>query len=139
MAGDNLGGTGASPGSSDVDAEPASDEKTWAMLCHLSGFLGYFVVIPFASIIGPLVVWLLKKDSSAFVDAHGKDAINFQITISIIYAFTWFLFFTIVFTLVALLFFPVLGLWMIVLVIVGAIKALNGEYFRYPLTIRFIK
>jgi uncharacterized Tic20 family protein len=139
MAGDDRGGTEASPGRTDGGVDPASDERTWAMLCHLSGFLGYFVVIPFASIIGPLVVWLLKKDSSAFVDAHGKEAINFQITISIIYALTWFLFFTIIFTLVAILLFPVLGLWMIVLVIVGAIKALNGEHFRYPLTIRFIK
>ena len=82
MAGDNFGGTGSSPGRSYADAEPASDERTWAMFCHLSGFLGYFVVVPFASIIGPLVVWLLKKDASAFVDAHGKEAINFQITMS---------------------------------------------------------
>jgi uncharacterized protein len=123
----------------DAGGEPASDEKTWAMLCHLSSFLGYFVVIPFASIIGPLVVWLLKKDSSAFVDVHGKEAINFQIMMSIVYTITWILFLSIIFTLIAIPLFSILGIWILVLVIVAAIKALNGEHFHYPLTIRFIR
>ena len=139
MAGDDFGRTAASPDRPYMQPEVTSDGKTWAALCHLSGFLGYFVVVPFASIIGPLVVWLIKKDSSTFVDEHGKEAINFQITMSIVYAITWFLFFTIIFTLVAMALFPVLGLWIVVLVIVAAIKASNGEHFRYPLTIRFIK
>jgi hypothetical protein len=126
MAGDEFAGAGA---------EPASDEKTWAMLCHLSGFLGYFGIIPFASVIGPLVVWLLKKDSSAFVDEHGKESLNFQITMSIAYALTLML------CLVIIGFFilPILGIWLVVLMIVAAIKASNGEHFRYPLTLRFVR
>jgi uncharacterized Tic20 family protein len=123
----------------DVDAELSSEEKNWAMLCHLSGFLGYLVVVPFASIIGPLVVWLLKKDSSAFVDEHGKESINFQITMSIVYAINWVLLFSIVFAIIAIPLFGLLGVWLIVLVIVGAIKAVNGEHFRYPLTIRLVR
>ena len=99
------------------------------MLCHLSGFLGYFVVIPFASIIGPLVVWLLKKDSSAFVDEHGKESINFQITMSIVYAITWILLFSIIFTLIAIPLFAILGVWIVVLVIVAAIKASQRRAF----------
>jgi uncharacterized Tic20 family protein len=118
-----------------VEAELTSEEKTWAMLCHLSGFAGYFGIIPFASIIGPLVVWLLKKDASEFVDEHGKEALNFQITMSIAYAITLMMFLIII----GVFLLPLLGLWIIVLVIVAAIKASNGERFRYPLTIRFVK
>ena len=117
------------------DAGIAKEERNWAMLCHLSGFLGYLTVVPFASIIGPLVVWLLKKDTSGFVDEHGKESINFQITMSIAYAITLML------CLVIIGFFilPVLGVWLVVLMIVAAIKAASGEHFRYPLTIRFVK
>jgi uncharacterized Tic20 family protein len=139
MTGDDFGAAAAGPDRSFVEAEPTSEEKTWAMLSHLSGFLGYLVVIPFASIIGPLVVWLLKKDSSEFVDEHGKESINFQITMSVFYAITWVLFFSIIFTLIAIPLFGLLGVWMVVLVIVAAIKAINGENFRYPLTLRLLR
>jgi uncharacterized Tic20 family protein len=139
MTGDNYGRTTTGPDDSYIETEPTSDEKTWAMLAHLSGFLGYLVVIPFASIIGPLVVWLLKKDASTFVDEHGKESINFQITMSIFYAITWVLLFSIIFTLIAIPLFGLLGVWIVVLVIVAAIKAVNGEDFRYPLTIRLLR
>jgi uncharacterized Tic20 family protein len=131
MAGDDYG---SSTGPR-IDVEPTNEERTWAMLCHLSGFLGYLVVVPFASIIGPLVIWLLKKDASAFVDEHGKEAVNFQITMSIAYAIVFML----CFVLIGFFLLPFLGLWLVVLMIVAAIKASNGERFRYPLTIRFVK
>jgi uncharacterized Tic20 family protein len=57
---------------------PSPDERTWAMLCHISGFAGYLGVVPFASVIGPVIVWLLKKDMSPFVDEHGKESITFK-------------------------------------------------------------
>jgi uncharacterized Tic20 family protein len=139
MADDDLAETQAAANRPQIAAAPTSDEKTWAMLCHLSGFLGYLPVVPFASIIGPLVVWLLKKNASAFVDEHGKESINFQITMSIVYALTWVLFFSIIFTLIAIPLFGLLGVWIVVLVILAAIKGINGEHFRYPLTIRFVK
>jgi uncharacterized protein len=139
MTEDDYGAAATGPDDSYVESEPTSEEKTWAMLAHLSGFLGYLVVIPFASLIGPLIVWLLKKDSSAFVDEHGKESINFQITMSIFYAIVWVLLFSIIFTLVAIPLFGLLGVWIVVLVIVAAIKALNGERFLYPLTIRLLR
>jgi hypothetical protein len=111
------------------------EERNWAMLCHLSGFAGYLCVIPFASIIGPLVVWLLKKDTSAFVDEHGKESVNFQITMSIAYAIALILCLLVI----GIFILPLLGLWLVVMVIVAAIKASSGEHFRYPLTIRFVK
>jgi uncharacterized Tic20 family protein len=111
------------------------DERNWAMLCHLSAFAGYLVVIPFAAIIGPLVVWLLKRHVSSFVDENGKESVNFQITVSIAYLvivlfITW---------LVAIVMLSILGIWNIVFVILASIKASNGEQFRYPLTLRLVK
>ena len=58
-----------------MDTSVSSDEKTMAMFCHLAAFAG--VVIPFGNIIGPLVVWLIKKDSSPYIDYHGREALNF--------------------------------------------------------------
>jgi len=133
MAGNEFGGT-ASPSEPHVHAELTNDERMWAMLCHLSGFAGYFGVVPFASIIGPLIIWLLKRDASQFVDFHGKEALNFQITMSIAYAIT----IALCFVLIGFFILPFLGIWLIVLVVIAAIKASNGEYFRYPLTMRLV-
>lgn len=119
-----------------TDKPPAggsNDERMWGMLCHLSGFAGYLV--PFGNILGPLVVWLIKKDQYAFVDDQGKEALNFQISITI-----W--------TIVALILcFVIIGiplllavlLFDVVMTIIAAMKANAGEYYRYPLTIRLIK
>lgn len=57
-------------------------ENTWAMLCHFAAFAGFFV--PFGNVLGPLVVWLIKKDSLPLVDRHGKAAVNFQLTVAIL-------------------------------------------------------
>ena len=134
MAGDDIGTTSGSTGPR-IDVQATNEDRTWGMLSHLSGFLGYLGIVPFASVIGPLVIWLLKKDQSAFVDEHGKEALNFQLTMSIAYAIALMLCFVII----GFFILPFLGVWLIVLVIIAAIKANNGERFRYPLTIRFVK
>jgi uncharacterized Tic20 family protein len=127
MATDNLSG-------SMPDGQPTSAERNWAMIAHLAGLASYLGIVPFASIIGPLIVWLMKRDTSAFVDEHGKESLNFQITMSIAFAISLML------CLVVIGFFilPFLGIWILVLVVVAAIKASNGEHFRYPLSIRFV-
>jgi len=112
-----------------------SDERTWAMLCHLSAFAGYVVPIPFANIVGPLVVWLIKKDQYPLVDDQGKESLNFQISMCI-----WSL-------LAALLILVVVGLFLligliifgIVVTIIAAVQANAGVCYRYPLTIRFLR
>ena len=115
-----------------MENSPSSDERTMAMVCHLAAFAG--VVIPFGNIIGPLVVWLLKKDSSPYIDYHGKEALNFQIAAT-------------VYTLVAILSMmvligfvlaPVVGIAVLVLTIIAAIKAKNGEQYRYPYIFRLL-
>jgi len=112
----------------------SKDERTWGMLAHLSSLSGY-VGIPFGNIIGPLVIWLIKKDQSWFVDDQGKESLNFQISI-IIYALI-----AGVLTLVLIGLVLLLVIWVggIVLTIMGTLKANEGIQYRYPFTIRLIK
>jgi uncharacterized protein len=107
--------------------------RTWEVLCHALGFAGF--VFPFGNILGPLIVWLMKKSESPSVDAHGKEALNFQISMSIwvlLCAITWLILIGIVLT-------PIAVATGVVLTVIGTVKASNGELYRYPLTIRFIK
>lgn len=104
----------------------------WAAFTHLAAFAGY--VFPFGNIIGPLILWIYKKDESALVDDQGKEAMNFQITI-VIYALVAGL---LIFLFVGFLLLPLVLLFNIVMIIIAAVKASGGEAFRYPLCIRFI-
>lgn len=115
--------------------ETNPDARLWGMLCHLAGLAG---LLPFGSIIGPLVVWLIKKETHPFVDEQGKESLNFQITM-LIYAVSAALFIPLCgigFVLVS-----AVGIVDIVFVIIGALKANEGEHYRhpYPLIFRFIK
>lgn len=109
-----------------------SQEKTWAMLCHLSALAGF--IFPLGNIIGPLVVWLIKKDESEFVDDQGKESLNFQISFTIYCIIAAFL----VFFIIGIFLLVALGVLFLVLVIIATVKANSGEKFRYPLSIRFI-
>jgi uncharacterized Tic20 family protein len=108
-------------------------ERQWALICHLSALCGYF--IPFGHLIAPIVIWSMKKDEMPMVDDHGKEVINFQISITI-----WIIIAGIfVILLIGIPFLIALGVLQLVFVIIGAIKADSGILYRYPLTIRFIK
>lgn len=91
-----------------------------------------FVGIP--SLIAPLVMWLIKKDESPFADYHGKEAVNFNISFLLYAAVSAVL----ILALVGLILLPAVLLTWFILVIVATVKASNGEYYRYPLTIRFL-
>lgn len=109
-------------------------ERLWATFCHLGG-LGAFIIPCIGNIIIPLIIWLIKKDESSLVDDQGKEAVNFQISMTI-YGFIAAI---IIFIGIGILL--VLGVVIvdIVFMIIAAIKANNGEKYRYPLAIRFIK
>ncbi len=109
------------------------EERNWGMFCHLAALAGF--IIPFGNVIGPLVLWLIKKDESQFVNDQGKESVNFQISFSI-YAVIAAVLIIVVIGIVLLI---ALGVGMLILVIVAAIKASNGEHYRYPMSIRFIK
>ncbi|RRB06415.1 DUF4870 domain-containing protein [Larkinella rosea] len=110
-----------------------SDERMWGLLAHLSSLAGF--IIPFGNIIGPVVVWQIQKDKSAFVDYHGKEAVNFQITMAIAYCVAFLL--IIIFIGIPILI--VLGVLNIIFAVLAGIKANNGEYYQYPFAIRLIK
>ena len=103
------------------------------MLCHLSALAGF--VIPFGNIIGPVLVWQIKKNEFPSVDEHGKESVNFQISVLIYCAIC----FVLTFVLIGIPLLVAVGLGSLVLIIIAGIKANNGEHYRYPLTIRFIK
>ena len=111
-----------------------SEERTWGMLCHLTAFVT-LIGIPFGNVIAPLVVWLIKRDTMPFVDDQGKESLNFNISVTL-YALV-----SGIAVLVIIGFFLLLAvvLFWLVMTIVAAIKSSNGEYYRYPLCIRFIK
>lgn len=109
------------------------DARNWAMAAHLSSLSGF--VIPFGNILGPLIVWLIKKDEMPFVNEHGKESLNFQISVTI------YILVSAVLTLCVVGFagvigFPIFGL---VMAIIAAISASAGKAYQYPLTIRLVK
>ncbi len=111
-----------------------ANARTWSSLCHASALLGVFLHFP-GHLIPPLVVWLLKRNDSPEIDAHGKEAVNFQISM-LIYNIVAAVFCLI---LIGFLFLAVLWVLNAVLVIVAAIQASDGKFYRYPMTIRFIQ
>ncbi|MDX9687758.1 DUF4870 domain-containing protein [Halopseudomonas formosensis] len=114
--------------------EPDSQARMWAMIAHLAGFLGYFLPV-IGSLIGPLIVWQLKKDTHPYVDEQGKEALNFQITV-LIAALVCVLLMLIA---VGFLLIWVVAVGAIVLMIIAAIKANEGAPYRYPFCLRLIK
>ena len=147
--------------------EENQDARTWATLCHLSALL-MLLGVPLGNVVGPLVVWLVKRNQYPFVDDQGKEALNFQLSVTLYWvlagaliffsvgsmAFFWPAFhhgiwdfwnplaipFAMPFAML-LGFALIFGLFIldVILAIVAGIKASNGEAFRYPLTIRAIK
>lgn len=107
--------------------------RTWAMATHLSTLCVY-VGVPFGNIIGPLVVWIIKKDEFPFVDDQGKEALNFQISLTIYAIVSAFL----CLILIGFVFLFALFIMDLVLTIMAAVAANRGEYYRYPLNMRFI-
>lgn len=110
-----------------------SEDRSWAMAVHLSAFAGH--VFPFAHIIAPLVIWLLRRDTSAFVDDQGKESVNAQITFTIYFAVAVALCFV-------LIGIPLLaGLYLanLILVIMASIAAHEGKVYRYPYILRLVK
>lgn len=107
------------------------NERMWGMFCHLAS-LAWF--LPIGNILGPLIIYLIKKDEYIFVEDQGKEVMNFQITITIYLIISGIL--TII--IIGALFLALVGIFSLVFTIIGALKANQGEFYRYPLCIRFI-
>ncbi|MEM8766308.1 MAG: DUF4870 domain-containing protein [Pseudomonadota bacterium] len=111
--------------------ESNREAQQWGMFAHLSALIGF--VIPFGNVIGPLVVWQMKKDDN-FIADQGKEALNFQITVTLA-VFACLLLSLIV---IGMLLLPVVGLAALVLTIIGGVKANGGERYRYPFALRLV-
>jgi len=112
----------------------ARPTSRWCVLCHASALLGLFFHF-LGHILGPLIVWLIKRGDSPEIDAHGKESLNFQISMLIYDAVAAIL-------CIFLIGIPILiALWVLntVLVIIASVKANEGKFYQYPFTIRLIK
>ena len=109
------------------------DERMWGMLCHLSALSG--CIIPFGNIIGPLIIYSMKKDEFTFVADQGKESLNFQFSVLIYLIISGIA----VLFIVGIFLLMVVGLAALILTVIASVKANDGEYYRYPLTIQFIK
>jgi uncharacterized Tic20 family protein len=112
---------------------PEKDERMWGMFCHLTAFSGF--IVPFGWILGPLIVWLIKKDEMPFVDDQGKESLNFQLTMLIAFIISFIL----IFVVIGFLLLGVLCIYEIIVLIIASIKANEGVCYRYPYAIKFIK
>lgn len=120
---------------------PESQARMWNMLCHLSA-LAACIGIPFGNILGPLIIWQLKKNEFPSVDIHGKAALNFQITVTIAVFCSGVAAFVLHFFCIGFLLFPVVGLLILaglVFAVIAGIKANNGEAYQYPWSLELIK
>jgi uncharacterized protein len=108
--------------------------RTWNVLCHATALAGFFV--PWAGhILGPLIVWLAKRNDSPEIDEHGRESLNFQISMLIYNVIAGVL----CLVLIGFVILAILHILNLVLVIVASIQASEGKFYRYPLTIRLIK
>ena len=105
---------------------PNSDERVLAILSHI------LAILPGVGILGPLVIYLVKKNDSPFVAANAKESLNFQLTIILLYII-------LLITLIGVLLFWVVGILNIILVIVATIKASENRIYRYPISMRLIR
>jgi len=122
---------------------PSAQQRQWAMFAHLSALLGLILTghwFGWGCFLGPLIIWLVKKDSMPFVDDQAKEALNFNITVAIVF---FALFVLTLFTLglgvvIALPIGAIVGIAWLVFTIIAAIKANEGVRYRYPYTLRLI-
>ena len=132
------------PASAVAQSGVTAEERQWAMFAHLSVLAGGLLtsaVGGWGFFIGPLVMWLMKKDTMPFVDDQAKEALNFGITISAIFLLMLLL---TVFTLgIGILItgpiMLIVGIAALVFVVIAAIKANEGVAYRYPFAVRLVK
>ncbi|MBM7584200.1 putative Tic20 family protein [Bacillus pakistanensis] len=106
---------------------PTKDERLLAAVIYIISFFTVFI--------GPIIIWLVKKDDSEFIDYHGKEYLNFLISYFVYGTVCWIL--TIV--LIGFVLLPVVGILVFIFTILGAIKAYEGEHYRIPTIFRLIK
>ena len=125
------------PQDTDPTTAPQADHdknaRNLAVLCHLFGLLG--LIIPPGNVIGPLLIWLFKKEDHPFIEEQGREALNFQITFTIAMMVSVFL----ALVYVGLFLLAILGIVDLILIIMASTAASRGENYRYPFSIKFLQ
>ncbi len=117
----------------DIVGIPDKEQRNWGALCHVSALIGY--VFPLGNILGPLVIWILKKDEMPFVDDQGKESINFQITVLLAFIVCAIL----TLAIIGFFLFALVAIYQIIAIVLASIKANEGVNYRYPYILRLIK
>ena len=125
---------------------PTKDERNWAMFAHLSGLIigiiGAFTTLPAWGFIGPLAIWLMKRDESPFVSDQAKEALNFHISVGIVMFILWLLALVLIWTIIvpilAGIAMGIIGIGALILTLMAAVKSSEGQLYRYPFTLRLI-
>lgn len=110
-----------------VQTTPSKDDCNIAMLAHLLGI--------FTGFVGALVIWLIKKDESAFIAEASKEALNFQITVTLAFFACWAL----AFMLIGLFLIPILLLLNFIFCLMAAVAVSKGNAYKYPFALRLVK
>ena len=108
-------------------------ERQWGMFAHLSAFSAC-VGIPFGNIVGPLIIFLIKKDEYLFGADQAKEALNFNISCTL-YGLICI---ALCFVIIGFVLLPILGIFWLVVTIIAAVRSNEGVSYRYPLCIRFV-
>lgn len=117
----------------EVGRDTTRDARKWAMFCHLAGLAWMTWLLPLiGGVVAVLIIWQVKKDDHPFIDENGRRAINFQLSM-LIYTVA------LAITVIGIFLLPLVAILDIVFTIVAAIRAGDGKYYKYPLTIEFIK
>src|SRR5262245_39866134 len=128
----NTSDSGSTPGVTHTTL--SADERTWGMLAHFVALAG-LVLTPVGAVLAPLIVWLTRRDQSAFVGENAKEALNFNISVLLGYlvcARLWVVH-------VGILLTAVLFVYWLIMTIIAGIKASEGVHFRYPVSLRLVK
>lgn len=115
-------------------ASPTQDERTWGMIAHLSAF-AFFVFPVGGNILAPLIIWLTRRDTSAYVELEAREALNFNISVGL----GWLVCGPLTLVLVGIPLLAALFLYWLVMTIVAAVKASEGVSYRYPFSLRLVK
>lgn len=125
-------GGGAAPPPPPLGGAPSATSRNWAVVAHLSAFVVFLgVPLPF---LGPLIVWLVRRDTDPWAAEHGREALNFNLTAMIALLASGLS----ILLLVGIVLLPAVAIVWVVFIIIAAVKASSGERYRYPLTIRFV-
>lgn len=110
------------------------EDKTWALIAHLSPLAGFVVPVPFFNVIAPAIVWFLKRETMPVVEDQAKEAINFQITLTI----AGLICIPLIFVFIGIFLAFALIVYGIVMAVLGAKASQEGRLYRYPYTLRLL-